>query len=105
MIELGEKIIGILGGMFVSVGLLDLGVQQYIRETQEALPLRHVVIGLTKSVFFGFVVAFVGCYHGMRSGRSAAAVGQATTSAVVMIIIFVVIVDTIFTVLTHYLGY
>jgi phospholipid/cholesterol/gamma-HCH transport system permease protein len=96
--------IGILGGMFVSVGLLDLGVQQYIRETQQSLPLTHVTIGLIKSVFFGLVVAFVGCYHGMRSGRSAAAVGQATTSAVVMIIVFVVVVDTIFTVLTHYMG-
>lgn len=97
--------LGLLGGMFVSVALLDLGIQEYVRETQHALPLRHVVIGLTKSVFFGMVVAFVGCYHGLRSGRSAAAVGQATTSAVVMIIVFVVIVDTIFTVLLHVLGY
>jgi phospholipid/cholesterol/gamma-HCH transport system permease protein len=95
--------LGILGGTFVGVTLLDLGAFEYLRATQSSLALRHVVIGLVKSVAFGVVVALTGCYYGIRCGRSAAAVGEATTRAVVMGIVLVVIVDALFTVLMHLL--
>jgi phospholipid/cholesterol/gamma-HCH transport system permease protein len=62
------------------------------------------VIGLVKSVAFGVVVALTGCYYGVRCGRSAAAVGEATTRAVVMGIVLVVVVDAVFTVLLHFVG-
>ena len=52
---------------------------------------------------FGVVVAATGCYYGIRCGRSAAAVGEATTRAVVMGIVLVVVVDAVFTVLLHLL--
>jgi phospholipid/cholesterol/gamma-HCH transport system permease protein len=93
--------LGILGGTFVGVTMLDLGAVEYLRTTQSSLALRHVVIGLVKSVAFGVVVALTGCYYGLRCGRSAAAVGQATTKAVVMGIVLVVVVDAVFTVLMH----
>jgi phospholipid/cholesterol/gamma-HCH transport system permease protein len=96
-------VLGVLGGTFVGVALLDLGAVEYLRATQAALELRHVVIGLVKSVAFGMVVALTGCYYGIRCGRSAAAVGQATTRAVVMGIVLVVVVDAVFTVLLHLL--
>ena len=95
--------LGILGGTFVGVTLLDLGAFEYLRATQSSLALRHVAIGLVKSVAFGVVVALTGCYYGVRCGRSAAAVGEATTKAVVMGIVLVVIVDALFTVLMHLL--
>jgi phospholipid/cholesterol/gamma-HCH transport system permease protein len=94
-------LLGILGGTFVGVTVLDLGTVQYLRQTQEALPLRHVWIGLVKSVAFGAVVALTGCYYGIRCGRSAAAVGEATMKAVVMGIVLVVVVDALSTVLLH----
>ena len=94
-------LLGILGGTFVGVTVLDLGTVQYLRQTQESLPLRHVWIGLAKSVVFGAVVALTGCYYGIRCGRSAAAVGEATMKAVVMGIVLVVVVDAVFTVLLH----
>ena len=96
-------LLGILGGTFVGVAVLDLGTLEYLRATQSSLALRHVVIGLVKSVAFGVVIALTGCYYGIRCGRSAAAVGQATTRAVVMGIVFVVVVDAVFTVLLHLL--
>jgi phospholipid/cholesterol/gamma-HCH transport system permease protein len=83
--------------------MLDLGAVEYLRATQSSLALRHVVIGLVKSVAFGAVVALTGCYYGIRCGRSAAAVGEATTRAVVMGIVLVVVVDAVFTVLLHLL--
>jgi phospholipid/cholesterol/gamma-HCH transport system permease protein len=97
-------LLGFLGGAFVGVTLLHLGAVEYARQTQDALALRHVIIGLVKSVAFGAVVALTGCYYGIRCGRSAAAVGEATTKAVVMGIVLVVVVDAVFTVLLYVLD-
>jgi phospholipid/cholesterol/gamma-HCH transport system permease protein len=97
-------LLGFLGGAFVGVTLLHLGAVEYARQTQDALALRHVIIGLVKSVAFGAVVALTGCYYGIRCGRSAAAVGEATTKAVVMGIVLVVVVDALFTVLLYVLD-
>jgi phospholipid/cholesterol/gamma-HCH transport system permease protein len=96
-------LLGMLGGMFVGVALLDVGVREYAVHTQSALALRHVIIGLVKALAFGVVVALGGCYYGIRCGRSAAAVGAAATKAVVMGIVLVVVVDAVFTVLLHLL--
>lgn len=96
-------VLGMLGGLFVGVTMLHLGTTEYVRQTQEALALRHVWIGLAKGVAFGMVVALTGCYYGIRCGRSAAAVGEATTKAVVMGIVLVVVVDAIATVFLHLL--
>jgi phospholipid/cholesterol/gamma-HCH transport system permease protein len=94
-------LLGLMGGAFVGVALLDLGAFEYLRQTRDTLALRHVIIGLVKSVAFGIVVALTGCYYGLRCGRSAAAVGEAATRAVVMGIVLVVVVDAVFTVLLH----
>jgi phospholipid/cholesterol/gamma-HCH transport system permease protein len=97
-------LLGMLGGLFVGVTVLHLGAIEYLSQTREALALRHVWIGLVKGVAFGAVVALTGCYYGIRSGRSAAAVGEATTKAVVLGIVLVVVVDAIATVFLHGLG-
>jgi phospholipid/cholesterol/gamma-HCH transport system permease protein len=98
-------LLGLLGGAFVAVAVLDLGTIEYLRQTQNALALRHVLIGLGKSVVFGGIVALAGCYYGIRCGRSAAAVGEAATRAVVMGILFVVVADAVFTVVFHVLHW
>jgi phospholipid/cholesterol/gamma-HCH transport system permease protein len=97
-------VLGMLGGMVVAVTMLGLSPAEYLRQTRDALALRQVWIGLGKAVAFGTVVALTGCYYGIRCGRSAAAVGEATTKAVVMGIVLVVVVDAIATVLLHELG-
>jgi phospholipid/cholesterol/gamma-HCH transport system permease protein len=97
-------VLGMLGGLLVGVTMLHLSPMEYLRQTQHALALRHLWIGLGKAVAFGSVVALTGCYYGIRCGRSAAAVGQATTQAVVMGIVLVVVVDAIATVLFHGIG-
>jgi len=96
-------LLGLLGGLFVGVSLLGLGTTEYVRETQASVALRHAWIGLAKGVAFGAVVALTGTYYGIRCGRSAAAVGEATTKAVVMGIVLVVVVDAIATVVLHVL--
>ena len=95
---------GILGGMLVGVGAFDISATQYLNQTRNALSVTHFGIGVVKSVIFGLIVAICGCMQGMRSGRSAAAVGQATTSAVVIAIVYIVVADGLFAVLTNVLG-
>lgn len=97
-------VLGMLGGLFVGAVVLDLGAVQYLLRTQETLALRHVVIGLCKGFAFGGIVALIGCFFGLRSGRSAAGVGAATTKAVVNGIVMLVVTDAVFTVLLHVAG-
>ncbi len=75
--------IGVLGGYLVAVTRLDFNAATYIQNTVDFLEASDVVSGLVKAAVFGFIVALMGCYHGMRSGRGAQGVGQATTNAVV----------------------
>jgi len=75
--------IGILGGYLVAVTRLDFNAATYIQNTADFLEASDIVSGLVKASVFGFIVALMGCYHGMRSGRGAQGVGQATTNAVV----------------------
>ena len=96
-------LLGLLGGLFVGVTVLDLGTVEYLRQIQVSVALRHFWIGLAKGVAFGAVVASTGTYYGIRCGRSAAAVGEATTKAVVMGIVLVVVVDAIATAVLHVL--
>lgn len=96
--------VGLFGGYLVAIGLLDLGGQAYIDRTREAVELSDFIIGFVKSVVFGAVVAFCGCQRGIEAGRSAAAVGQATTSAVVTSIVYIIVLDALFAVLLNIMG-
>ena len=96
--------VGILGGFLVGTGMLDLSLANYAERTVNALNWHQFAIGITKSFVFGALVAMAGCYYGLRAGRNAAAVGEATTSAVVTGIVGVIVVDAIFAVCANALG-
>lgn len=97
-------LLGILGGLTVGVAMLDLNVQEYLRMTQDSVKLSYFWIGLFHSLVFGVLVAFTGCLQGMRSGRSASAVGQAATSAVVRGIVSIIMATAVLTYLCELLG-
>ena len=99
-----SDLLGIVGGAVVGVGMLDLGVVSYIDQTRNALSLADFAAGLIKAVVYGSLVALSGCLRGMQCGRSAAAVGNATTSAVVTSIVLIVIASGIINVIDHILG-
>ncbi len=90
-------LMGVLGGMFVSVSMLDISIFEYWTQTKAALNLTHLSIGLFHSAVFGVLVAMSGCLRGMQCGRSASAVGYATTSAVVTGIVSIVVSTAIIT--------
>jgi len=96
--------LGILGGLLVSVTLLDISVMEYVVQTKSALQLGDFATGLIKSSVFGVLVAISGCMSGMRSGRSSSSVGDAATSAVVAGIVSIVIADASLTVIYQIIG-
>jgi phospholipid/cholesterol/gamma-HCH transport system permease protein len=95
--------IALAGGALVAIGG-DLGALQYLRQSQGAIKLTTFWISMAKAGVFGVVVAACGCLQGLRAGKSAAAVGQAATSAVVTSIVWVIAIDGVFAVLLNILG-
>jgi phospholipid/cholesterol/gamma-HCH transport system permease protein len=98
------NLVGILGGAVVGVGLLDLGPGQYYQQTVGGLHLTDFIGGLVKGAVFGIVVALAGCLRGMQCARSAAAVGDATMSAVVTAIVWIIVCDALLTIIYDILG-
>ncbi len=97
-------LMGILGGLIVGVGMLDLTAVEYYNETRAAVGLNNLWIGLFQSMVFGVLVAISGCLRGMQCGRSASAVGDAATSAVVTGIVSIIVATAVITVLCNVLG-
>jgi phospholipid/cholesterol/gamma-HCH transport system permease protein len=98
------NIMGILGGMVVGVGLLDIGFLQYYNQTAAAVRLWDLGIGIFSGIVFGVIVALAGCMRGMECGRSASAVGDAATSAVVTAIVGIIVSTAVITVVCNILG-
>lgn len=97
-------LLGILGGLIVGIGMLDLGLIEYLNRTREAISLTTFWIGFFHSAVFGVLVALSGCLRGMQCGRSASAVGYATTSAVVTSIVAIIVATAIITFVCQVLG-
>jgi phospholipid/cholesterol/gamma-HCH transport system permease protein len=104
LLWLYADLMGILAGFFVGIGMLDLAPMQYFYQTQAAVDMTNISLGVIKSVIYGVLIALSGCLRGMQSGRSASAVGIATTSAVVTAIVFIIVSDGIFAVICNALG-
>ncbi len=95
---------GMLGGLFVGVVMMDINPLQYVFFTVKTVALSNFWIGLFHGFVFGVLIAMAGCYRGMRCGRSASAVGQATTTAVVSCIVSIVLATSVITVLCDIIG-
>lgn len=95
---------GMAGGFLVGIGMLDLTGTVYLQQTRASFTFADFFIGWGKSVLFGALVAIAGCMRGIQSGRSAAAVGNAATSAVVTALVYIIISDALLAVLLNILG-
>jgi phospholipid/cholesterol/gamma-HCH transport system permease protein len=97
-------VVGIFGGYLVGIATTDVTPAAYLVQTKEAITFADIGVGITKSAVFGALIAVSGCQRGMACGRSAAAVGVATTSAVVSGILAVIVADAVFAVILNVLG-
>ncbi len=104
LLTLYAAFVGMLAGLLVSITIFDIGFFEYYTETLRALELTHFFVGLSKGSVYGAMVAFAGCLRGMQCGRSAEAVGEAATSAVVTGILLITIMATVMTIVYYRLG-
>jgi phospholipid/cholesterol/gamma-HCH transport system permease protein len=104
LLALYANVMGVMGGAVVAVSMSDISLIQYYNQTVGALNLWHLGIGLFSSAVFGVIVALCGCMRGMQCGRSASAVGDAATSAVVTSIVGIIVATAIITTITNFLG-
>ena len=104
LLTLYADLLGILGGAFVGTAVGGVTLTAYLVQTQAAIGWNHIIQGLISATVYGAIVAASGCLRGMQCGRSAAAVGEATTSAVVTAIVFIVIAAAVLTVIFDAIG-
>ena len=104
LLTLYSGIVGMLAGLAVAMSAFDIGVFEYYQQTVRSLDLTQFAVGICKGTVYGILIAIAGCLRGMQCGRSAQAVGQATTSAVVTSIVFIVIAASVLTILFQQLG-
>ncbi|MES2983436.1 MAG: ABC transporter permease [Verrucomicrobiota bacterium] len=98
LLTIYSNIFGILGGMLVGAAV-GIPPALFWTEMLSIVDLTQASLGVIKSVFFGAAIAIAGCLQGMKSGGSSAAVGNATTKAVVASITVIIILDSIFAVI------
>jgi phospholipid/cholesterol/gamma-HCH transport system permease protein len=96
-------LVGILGGAFVGITMLDLSFSAYMRETISTFTFVNFLGGLIKGTTYGSLIALAGCLRGFQCGNSSSAVGDAATQAVVMSIVMVVAACGIFAVAFNFL--
>ena len=103
LLTLFFELCGLAGGAVV---LLAFGFPfiTYANEVLSAIDLTDLAGGLFKALFFGVLVAGIGCLRGLQTGVGPSAVGDSTTSAVVSGIVLIVVADGVFSVLFHTLG-
>jgi phospholipid/cholesterol/gamma-HCH transport system permease protein len=87
--------VGTLGGAFVAVYILGQSGSQYFHTAYQSLQYPDVLQGLIKPVFFGFIIASIGCYFGMTTRGGTQGVGRSTTQAVVYASVLIIVVDFI----------
>jgi phospholipid/cholesterol/gamma-HCH transport system permease protein len=97
--------VGVLGGMAVGAGVLEIPPSAYWIETMSIVDMSDVSSGLIKSFCFGILIGLAGCLRGLQADRSAAGVGRAATSAVVTSILLIIVADALFAVVFNILGW
>ena len=104
LLTIYANVIGMLGGAAVTGAVSDITLLQYYTQTVAAVGLTDWGAGLFKGTVYGIIIAIAGCLRGMQCSKSAAAVGDAATSAVVTSIVFIVLAQATLTIIYTVLG-
>jgi phospholipid/cholesterol/gamma-HCH transport system permease protein len=89
--------VGIAGGGFVSISMLWQDGSQYFHTSYQSLQFPDILQGLVKPIFFGFIIATIGCFYGMRTRGGTQGVGRSTTQAVVVASVLIIVIDFLIT--------
>jgi len=93
--------IGILGGTFVGVTSMGIAPTAFINQIVSSLFLKDILTGLTKSVFFAWIITIIAVYRGLNFSGGAVGVGRAITSSVVSSLVGIIVLDLIFNLLFY----
>ena len=85
--------VGLVGGFLVSNLELRLNPVQYWTRAVDALEFGDLIQGLTKPLIFGFILSTVGCFQGLKVRGGTQGVGRATTQAVVIASVLILVVN------------
>lgn len=96
---------GILAGWLAASTSYGLTSLEYFLQSSRAINFTHLSIGLFKAMLYVALIALAGCREGLHAGRSAQAVGSATTRAVVKGLVWMVVAACVTTVVFTLLGY
>ncbi len=96
--------VGLVGGMVASVFSLRLGAVTFWQRAIAILQFSDLMQGFSKSVVFGFILATVGCYEGLNVRGGTQGVGRATTQAVVVSSVLIIVADTFLTKIALFLA-
>lgn len=95
LLTIYANFIGIMGGMIVSITLLELSATQFIGGLLTPVTLSDGLLGVFKGSVFGLIIGLSGCLRGLQTGNDAGAVGRAATSAVVTAITLIILANAI----------
>ncbi|HVN04680.1 MAG TPA: ABC transporter permease [Bryobacteraceae bacterium] len=92
---------GVLGGCLFGVVSGNFTLGSYVIATRDAMVMHDLTSGIVKALVFGLIITAVGCQEGFSTGAGAEEVGRSTTSAVVISILLVILIDLVFTTLFY----
>ena len=90
-------LLGILGGLIISLIEVEDSFFLYFQTVRSSLLISDVLSGIFKTLFFGFIVAIVGCYQGLSTKGGTRGVGTATTVTVVTSFLMILVADFVLT--------
>lgn len=96
---------GLAGGMVAADLALGISPIFFVNALPAAVSLPNLVLGMSKSVVFGILIALIGCHFGLRVQPNTESLGQGTTASVVAAITMVILVDALFAVLFNGVGF
>jgi phospholipid/cholesterol/gamma-HCH transport system permease protein len=97
-------IAGLLGGMVAADLSLGISPIFFLNALPGAVSVQNLILGMSKSVVFGILIALIGCHFGLRVQPNTQSLGAGTTASVVTAITVVILVDALFAVLFSQVG-
>ncbi len=99
-----SNILGILGGLFISVYKLAIPATRYYHDIVDFMRTNDIIHGLIKCFVFGIIIALISCYKGFTTEGGAEGVGKATTQSVVLSMVLILVSDTFLTNILQFFG-
>jgi phospholipid/cholesterol/gamma-HCH transport system permease protein len=104
LISAWTTVAGLIGGMVAADLSLGITPVFFLNALPGAVSVQNLVLGMSKSVVFGVLIALIGCHFGLRVEPNTQSLGSGTTASVVTAITVVILVDALFAVLFSQVG-